>query len=148
MSDLLTGRDYVVAVTIATEVPPAPTGEFTSDMIPLAMRAICDVIRNRVADSRFPKTPVEVVLQRNQFSAVCQQDYWRKAMAGTWFPEHVARCLDAWREPIWPHYNARMLWYFSPVSMIPPNSAPTWAAGRTEALIPGIDRQYFRWFTD
>jgi len=147
-TDCVTGRDYVVAAVISTEVPPIPVGDFTIDMIPAALRAVCDVIRNRVASPLFPKTPVEVVLQRGQFSAVCQQDYWRNAMAGVWFPAHVAGALAAWREPTWPHFDARMCWYYSPVSMVPPYREPTWVSGRTEVLIPGLSRDYFRFYKE
>lgn len=145
--DLTLGRDYVVACVVATEVPPVPTGTFTADMIPTAIRAVCDVIRNRVADPRFPKTAVDVVLEPGQFSAVCRQDYWRKAMAGSWFPTHVAGALAAWRELLSP-VAPGALWYYSPISMDPPDSAPSWAANRREIVVPGIDPEYFRFFGD
>lgn len=145
------GPDYVVACTAATEVPPAPVGTFTADMIVPAIKAVCQVIRNRVADARFPGTAVEVVLQKNQFSAVCRQDYWVKAMAGLWEPMHVQRCIDVWSSgeylAVAPGFGA--LWYYSPASMVPKDSAPAWAATRTEVVPPGnIDREYFRFYKD
>ena len=145
--DCAIGQDFVVAAVVATEVPPQPTDGFSVDMIPTAIRAVCDVIRNRVMDPRFPKTPVEVVLQPGQFSAVCRQAYWRKAMAGTWFPAHVAGCLAAWREPV-SGLTGGALWYYSPVSMIPPGSAPSWAAGRLEIIVPGVSGDYFRFYKE
>jgi cell wall hydrolase len=142
--DLRLGRDYIVACVVATEVPPTPTAAFTAEMIPLALRAVCDVIRNRAQDPAFPKTAVEVVLQPNQFSAVCRQDYWRRAMAGTWFPQHVAAALVAWREVLSPVLPAGVCWYYSPVSMEPVDTAPAWIAGKEEVVVDGLSREYFR----
>lgn len=139
------GRDYVVAVVIATEVPPLATGTFTVAMIPLAIHAVCDVIRNRVASHGFPDDPVSVVLQPKQFSAVCREEYWRHAMAGHWFPNHVAACLTAWQYPE-PPIAAGALWYYSPVSMDPPGREAPWVPGKTEVLVPGLDREYFRFY--
>lgn len=143
------GPDYVVACVIATEVPPVPTGSFTEAMIDPAIQAVAQVIRNRAADPRFPNTPVEVVLAPRQFSAVCSQDYWRRAMAGKWEPSHVDRCIAGWcglTGSLLTDFPA--LWYYSPYSMVPKDSAPSWAATRTEVLVPGIDREYFRFFKD
>ena len=141
----MTGPDYVVACVIATEVPPKPTGEFTAPMIPVAIRAVADVIRNRVKDSRFPDTAVEVVLQPKQFSAVCREAYWRAAMAGGWFPGHVASCLKIW-EANQPPLAIGALYYYSPVTMVPPHRVPSWVAGLDEVLVPGIHRDYFRFY--
>ncbi len=146
--DLRLGRDYVVAAVIATEVPPVPIGGFTAEMIPLAIRGVCDVIRNRTRDPRFPNTAVEVVLEPGQFSAVCAKDpknLWRRAMAGTWFPPHVASCLAAWREVLVSVADGATH-YYSPVEMHPPMSAPAWAAGMVEIPTPAIHPDYFRWF--
>jgi spore germination cell wall hydrolase CwlJ-like protein len=143
--DLRDGQDYVVAVTIATEVPPEPTGTFRASMVPIAIQAVADVIRARVRDPRFPNTPVEVVLQPKQFSAVCRQVYWRRAMAGEWFPGHVATCLAIWkadRPPVAPG----ALWYYSPVSMVPPGREPSWAAEKTAVYVEHLDPYYFRFF--
>jgi len=146
--DLRMGRDYVVACVVATEVPPIATVLFTDPMIPLALRAVCDVVRNRVADGRFGKTAVEVVLEPNQFSAVCREDYWRKAMAGTWFPNHVAKALAAWRDVLVPVLPAGVCWYYSPISMSPRNSVPGWVAGKTEAVVSGLEPEYFRFYRE
>lgn len=140
------GPDFVVACVIATEVPPVPVGTFTAAMIDPAIQAVAAVIRNRAADHRFPNSPAEVVLQFRQFSAVCSADYWRRAMAGLWEPSHVLRCLNGWTHGTLVNFPA--LWYYSPASMVPANSAPGWAATRTEVPLAGVDREYFRFYTD
>ena len=142
MSD---GQDWIVACVIATEVPPKSTGGFSAVMIPVAIQAVSDVIRNRAASGKFPDTAVEVVLQPKQFSAVCREDYWRKAMAGKWFPAHVAKCLAIWQNP-GPPVAPGALYYYSPISMVPPMSAPGWAAKLTEVPAAGLDRTYFRFY--
>lgn len=138
-------QDWVVAVVIATEVPPKAMGNFFESMIPTAIQAVSDVIRNRVASPLFPNTPVEVVLQKHQFSAVCSQDYWVRAMAGLWQPSHVDHCLS-----IWQANNAKVagdaLYYYSPVSMNPPFSQPTWLVGKTEVIVPNLSKDYFRFY--
>ena len=141
----MNGPDYVVAVTVASEVPPVPKGGFTAPMIPLAIRAVCDVMRNRAADPRFPHTTVEVALQPKQFSCV-GQPYWYHALAGTWFPTHVLRCITAWLNPILPPVAPGALYYFSPVSMVPLGSVPHWVEGKTLVATPGIDPHYFQFF--
>jgi len=146
--DFAVGQDYVVACTVATEVPPTPTTNFSAEMIVLAIRAVCDVIRNRVADAAFPNTAVEVVLQPRQFSAVCHDEYWRKALAGKWFPRHVASCLAAWRYVVAPPVVPGALWYFSPISMEPPGREPTWLAGKEEIIVPKLNPHYFRFFKE
>lgn len=147
------GPDFVVACVVATEVPPVPTAAFTADMIEKAIGAVCAVIRNRYVDPRFPNNPVEVVLQKNQFSAVCREDYWIKAMAGLWFPSHVARCLTYWQTAdagkLQDYFGGKTpLWYYSPVSMVPAGSAPSWASTRTEVPLDGVSRDYFRFYED
>lgn len=139
------GQDFVVAAVIATEVPPFPKDDFTAAMIPLARQAVGDVIRNRVADGRWGNTAVEVVLAPRQFSAVCSQDYWRKALAGKWCPDHVASCLASWQNP-GDTLAPSALFYYSPVSMNPPMSSPSWAAGKTEVLVDGLSRDFFRFY--
>jgi spore germination cell wall hydrolase CwlJ-like protein len=114
-------------------------------MVPVALQAVCDVIRNRVANPAFPDTPVQVVLQPKQFSAVCREDYWIRAMAGLWEPAHVAAALSTWQAH-GPVVAPGACWYFSPVSMTPPGSQPPWIAGKAEVLVPSIDRAYFRFF--
>jgi hypothetical protein len=145
VSAATTGRDYLVAVTIATEVPPQPTGTFTREQIPLALRAVGDVIRNRAESGQFPSTPVEVVLQPKQFSAVCSETYWRRAAAGRWFSEHVDLALAFWQANL-PPLAPGALFYYSPISMLPPGSVPGWVTGKTEVTVPGLDRNYFRFY--
>jgi spore germination cell wall hydrolase CwlJ-like protein len=115
-------------------------------MIPLAIRAVADTIRARVASPLFPNTAVEVVLQPKQFSAVCREDYWRRALAGTWQPAHVARCLRLWQDLTLPAVAPGALWYYSPISMVPQGSVPSWVAGRTRVPTPQIDSFYFRFY--
>src|SRR5882724_1090711 len=127
----LEGQDYIVACVMATEVPPVAQSAFTSDMIPLALRTVADVIRNRVASPDFPHTAVEVVLQKNQFSAVCREDYWRKAMAGLWQPRHVDLAMKIWRA-VQPMTVPGALWYYSPISMLPLGREPSWLKDKVE----------------
>lgn len=141
----MSGPDWIVAATIATEIPPRPQGPFTREMIPVAIAAICDVIRNRVHDPRFPDTAVEVVLQPRQFSAVCREDYWRRAMAGLWEPSHMARCLEEWQHPAEHATAPGATHYYSPVSMVPPDREPSWIHGMTEVPV-AVDKSYFRFF--
>jgi spore germination cell wall hydrolase CwlJ-like protein len=141
------GLDYVVAVVVATEVPPESQGAFTAAMIPLALQAVCDVIRNRVAHPTFPDTAVQVVLQPKQFSAVCREDYWIRAMAGRWFPAHVEHALTVWQADA-PRVAGEACWYYSPISMMPAGSQPSWIAGKREVLVPGLDAGYFRFYAE
>jgi len=128
---------HIVAVVVATEVPPdSPDAEF---------RGVIDVMRNR-AKSR-GLSLVEVVLQKNQFSAVCREDYWRKAMAGKWMPAHVERCYS-WIRRDWPDSTQGAEFYYSPISMVPVNSAPAWAAKMKEVEVVGVRQSYFRFFRE
>lgn len=144
------GQDWIVAATMATEVPPAPAPGFPAKMIPLAIAAVAHVIRNRVASPLFPDTAVEVVLQPKQFSAVCRwvtgRSYWAEALAGRWFPRHVLRCLSAWQDPSQPTPVPGALYYYSPVSMVPRDAVPYWTVGKTEIPCPGLDPGWFRFY--
>jgi hypothetical protein len=158
-------EDWVVAATIATEVPPVPTKHaaskdlFTAGMILAAQQAVAEVMFNRQQDKRFPKTAMGVVLAPKQFSAVMRglsaaalghHDIWLGAMEGSWFPQHVAECLAMWRRvkarevtPLVPY----ALWYFSPVSMRPALSSPSWVTGKTAVPCTAISGDYFRFFS-
>ena len=144
----MTGQDWIVACVVATEVPPKPTGNFTAPMIPLAIRAVCDVIRNRVGDARFGDNAVSVVLQPKQFSAVCREPYWRDAMAGKWFPHHVQQCLEVWQDNPTGNVVPGAKWYYSPISMVPRWSEPSWVKGLTEVTVEGLDTAYFRFYRE
>jgi len=129
--------DYLIAVTIATELPPdAPIEEF---------RAVIDVIRNRIMSKRWGVKPVYTVLARNQFSAVCREEYWRRAIAGDWIPKHVERCLELWHEE-WEDTTDGATHYYSPISMIPQWSEPNWAPSMTEVEVPGTRKTHFRFY--
>lgn len=160
-------EDLLVAATIATEVPPRPSAAFPLSMIELATRAVAEVILNRVARPRlFAATAVEVILAPKQFSAVLRGlsvhavghgDVWPRAVAGTWYPDHVARCYYAWRRardarlpeagsvPLLPPTTC---WYYSPISMRPPGASPRWAADLYPVTVPGLAQEYFRFFSD
>jgi hypothetical protein len=143
------GQDYVVAVVVATEVPPPGTiPAFTDDMVVIALRAVCEVVRNRVAHPAFPDTAVQVVLAPKQFSAVCREDYWIRAMAGLWEPRHVQQALDTWQHHAPISLVPGALWYYSPASMSPPFSEPPWLVGKTEVLVEGLSRDYFRFYRE
>ena len=130
---------YLVAVTIATELPPdAPLEEY---------KAVIDVIRNRVKSGRWGKLAVDVVLARNQFSAVCRETYWRNAVAGNWLPSHVERCLNLWTVD-WADTTDGAMYYYSPISMIPQWSAPAWAASLVEVTVEGTRPTHFKFFKE
>jgi len=133
-------HDYLVAVTVATEVPPdAPIEEF---------KAVIDVIRNRVKAGKWGPLPINVVMAPKQFSAVCREDYWRRAVAGTWFPHHVEKCLALWRSSWAPDTTDGATYYYSPISMIPQWSAPSWAASLTEVQVAGTRPTHFKFFKE
>ena len=153
-------EEWLVAVTIATEVPPKPTKSqnattsFTAEMIPKAIRAVAEVIKNRSVGV----SPLSVVLKPRQFSGVMRgvpaaalghRDIWLEAVTGGWIPEHVQRCLSEWRR-----VNAGegaktvpgVTHYYSPVGMLPPTRVPTWAEAMTEVTLAGVAPDYFKWF--
>ena len=157
-------EEWIVAVTMATEAPPTPTKsphsavEFTATQIPVAIRAVAEVIANRAASGKFPDSPLGVVLQVKQFSGVLRglalgstghRDFWLDAVLGKWYPEHVARCLYEWRRlartPT-PAVAPGALYYYSPVGMLPPHRVPTWAVALTVVPVTGLPEDYFRFF--
>lgn len=151
-------EECLVAATIATEVPPRPVGAFTAEMIPLAVRAVAEVIANRAQSQQFPRSPLGVVLQPKQFSGVMRgvtavqlghRDIWLDAVTGAWMPDHVARCLSEWRR------LARMpeqrlvpgaLFYYSPIGMIPKGRVPGWVADLTPVPLAGVSEDFFRFY--
>lgn len=162
-------EEWLVAATIATEVPPTPLRspnskeQFTAEMIMPAQQAVAEVIAHRVADPRFPKSPLAVVLQLKQFSGVLRglslsdvghRDIWLEAVDGQWFPQHVAECLQAWRRVCeWARTSATgnplvpgALWYYSPVSMLPAGRVPGWALGKTPVPCTWVAADYFRFY--
>lgn len=147
MSTLEEGKALIVAAVVATEVPPPGTSALNDAQVALARQAVCNVIRARATSPTFPNDPVLVVLQPLQFSAVCREDYWRKALAGQWFPEHVLACLQEWNNLPPSPVAAGATYYYSPVSMQPPGRVPAWVAGKTEVLVPGLPRYFFRFYS-
>jgi len=163
----ITAEEWIVAATIATEVPPSPMQSsnskdmFTAAMILAAQQAVAEVIANRLAHPSFPKTAVGVVLQPKQFSGTMRglpipqsRDIWADALAGLWFPTHVSECLAAWRRVVEMNrtgHDGRLvpgaLYYYSPVSMSPPFRIPTWAAGKTVVVCERISPDYFKWYS-
>jgi hypothetical protein len=148
-------QDFITACVVATEVPPKGDGIFTDAMVPLSIQAVCEVIRNRVKDFRFPNTAIEVVLQPHQFSAVhLDQDAshdWKlgifaRTLSGLWHPDHVQRCLAEWQNPTNPSLVGGATFYYSPVSMSPSGRIPDWVSGLTEVVVPQINNLYFRFY--
>lgn len=135
---------WTVAAVVATEVPPQAKPDFGDDQIALAIRCVLDVMKNRAALGTWGDTLVEVVLAPKQFSAVCREDYWIKAMAGKWCPSHVQRCFQEVVLDRPAQIDAT--YYYSPVSMKPPGAVPGWAASKTEVLVPGLSTTYFRFY--
>ncbi len=124
-----------MAATAATEIPPdAPEQEF---------KAVIDVMRNR---SRIRgQSLMEVVLAKNQFSAVCREDYWRRALNGKWLPRHVEKCYMLLNEE-WDDKTTGATHYYSPISMIPQGRMPNWAHSMEEVEIDGVRPFYFRFW--
>lgn len=159
-------EDWIVAATIATEVPPSPVQSsaaqemFTSPMILVAQQAVAEVIANRLAHPAFPKTAAGVVLQPKQFSGTLRgllagkgRDIWADAVAGLWFPTHVHECYQAWRRVLdmvrTGHDNLVVpgaLFYYSPCSMTPAFKVPGWVAGRVPVPCERVSLDYFRWY--
>jgi len=151
-------EECLVAATIATEVPPNPTGAFTAEMIPLAIRAVAEVMDNRTRAPQFAKTALGVVLQPKQFSGVMRgitaaalghRDIWLDAVSGAWKPDHVARCLAEWRRLARnpePRLAPGALFYYSPSGMIPKGRVPDWVANLTPVPLVGVSEEFFRFF--
>jgi len=154
--------EWLVAVTIASEVPPRATRnkhsqqEFTDAMIDVALRAVTEVIVNRTKADGFPNDALSVVLAPKQFSGVLRgvslratghRDFWLDAVCGRWYPEHVERALAAWRQR---EERERIapgaLHYYSPVGMVPPHRVPGWAARLTPVPVAGLASDFFRFF--
>jgi len=132
--------DYIVACTIATEVPPdAPSSEF---------KAVTDVIKNRAKDGRWGNKTINVVLAKNQFSAVCREQYWKDALTGDWLPSHVERCYSFLTSGGKDSTDGS-LYYFSPVSMVPRGTLPKWDFDKLEEVhVDGVRPEYFRFFKE
>lgn len=128
---------YIVGVVVATEVPPnAPIEEF---------KAVTDVIRNRTNRSGDAGDMVLVVLAKNQFSAVCREAYWRRAMAGKWISSHVDKCIELVKTD-WEDTTDGATYYYSPISMEPRGSIPSWATKFEEKQVAGVRSDYFRFY--
>lgn len=157
-------EEWLVAATIATEVPPKPTTNpnspqaWTAEAIPLAIRAVAEVIAVRAKTNGFPQSPLGVVLQLKQFSGVLRglslkdvghRDIWIEAVSGLWFPEHVGRCLAEWRR-ISRDPETRIAGgathYYSPVGMLPPGSKPSWTVGKTLVAVAGVPLDWFSFY--
>lgn len=157
-------EEWLVAATIATEVPPRPTTSpnslqpWTAEAIPLAIRAVAEVVDARVKADGFPNSPLDVVLQVKQFSGVLRgvalvqvghRDIWLDAVGGLWFPDHVSRCLAEWRR-IARGSEARIAGgathYYSPVGMLPSRRVPSWAVDLTPVPLAGVPDDWFRFF--
>lgn len=155
-------EEWLVAATIATEVPPSPASKpgfapWTAEAIPLAIRAVAEVIAARVGKSGFAQRPLGVVLQVKQFSGVLRglrltdvghRDIWLDAVSGLWFPDHVSRCLAEWRRT--ERSEARIAGgathYYSPVGMLPPGSKPQWAVSMPQVSVAGVPADWFSFY--
>jgi len=157
-------EEWLVAATIATEVPPRPTTNpnsvqpWTAEAIPLAIRAVAEVIATRARTDEFPKTALGVVLQIKQFSGVLRgvslvqvghRDVWLDAVGGLWFPDHVGRCLAEWRRiarGTTVEVAGGATHYYSPISMLPSRRIPFWAVDMTPVPVPGVPLDWFTFY--
>lgn len=129
--------------------------------------AIATVVLNRVRSRRFPGTVEAVILQPSQFSRF--RDWrvelaeggpgavWDAAMA--WLhtrprPRDLALLPAATDTAarmiagdVAPPLGPSVIYYYSPRSMVPPHSVPSWwfAEVEREIVLPGIDPNRFRW---
>lgn len=145
----------------------------TETNLPHEMPCIAWALRNRVASPRFPNTMKDVVLQERQFSAwnpwthgkfknrfpqeEIYHEMWKtldqptrdrlyplalevaKFVLGSTADTNM-KPAPAWNEP----FSPDVCWYYSPVSMIPKGSAPSWAAKAARTFTPsGIDPARF-----
>ena len=133
---------YDVAVVVATEVPPysdTPIEEY---------KAVIDIVRNRVKHPKYPDTLLQVVWQKNQFSAVFREPYWLKATEGKWFAHHVEKCM-ALLQSEWPDTTDGATMYYSPISMKPVNSKPQWDFTNLEEVdVDGVRKDHFRFYRE
>lgn len=116
-------------------------------------------IRNRVESKRYPNTFGAVVMQPSQFSAfndwqgVGEDDMYelglahiRKHALADKLPYAEACAAHVIAAPMWQRpFSSRVLYYYSPVSMIPKRTQPKWwdAEVRREVLVSGVDPDRF-----
>jgi len=141
-SVLDTAEDYVVAVTIATEVGPDSTKE--------ERMAVASVIWNRARHSHI--SPLRVVMAPKQFSGVLKE-YWGRYLSGESMELLTQQCYNEWRHLKESGGAAATLprhirWYYSPISMTPKNRAPGWTKELTYHETPDIDNSRFRFYGD
>ena len=133
------GQNYIVAVTIASEVGPQGTEA--------ERRAVASVIHNRA--TRRNATFLKIVMEPRQFSGV-GHDYWLRYLAGTSMEAVVKQCYESWE---WVLENGPVLpetvrWYYSPISMDPPFRVPHWARNLTYYPVPSVHEDRFKFYGD
>lgn len=141
-------EETLLLVLLATEVgPPKPGSDWLKEL-----EHVYAVIQNRVNDSiyefRLQNSIKSVILAPYQFSAVGGRQ-WCKALTGD---RRYAILLDTIadelpnllnREPAVP-----ALFYYSPISMRPKNSKPSWNFNLLkENHVSGIDKNRFRFYS-
>ena len=133
------GQNYIVAVTIASEVGPQGTQP--------ERRAVASVIHNRATRDNI--TFLKVVLAPKQFSGV-GHDYWIRYLAGTSLEATVRQCYADWEWVVenGPVFPETVRWYYSPISMEPPFSEPYWARRLTYYPTPDIAPDRFKFYGD
>lgn len=135
---LQAAHDYIVAVTIASEVGPESTEA--------ERLAVASVIRNRATFSG--TSAVRVVMKPRQFSGVLHT-YWGRYLSGESLKGLVEICYNSWkkaeRRPTLP---AAVRWYYSPCSMIPEGRKPNWANELEHYPTPNIDENRFKFYGD
>ena len=109
---------------------------------------IAQVIYNRVRSPKFPDTVCKVILQPYQFSAFNDDEGFDDVVAG-WGPGTIQAAVACAQ---WVSYSniqqlpilpPTVLHFWSPQSMQPRWSAPSWASGMKWIVPPGIDSRRF-----
>ena len=64
---------------------------------------------------------------------------------GRWFPAHVERCYRLLQQD-WTDTTGGATHYYSPIGMVPRGAVPSWAGAMVEVDVPGVRKNYFRFF--
>lgn len=120
-------------------------------------RVCADIVLNRVDDSKFPNTVSEVITQKSQFSSLNRNDGNRKYFENPASTLTNSSNIDAWRSCISSAISVSngfsrgigcdATLYFSPKSMRPKGSMPSWNFKTLQEVYPqGVNSNSIRCF--
>ena len=123
--------------------------------------AVAHVINNRVGTATVNgkgtrNTIMDVVSEPAQFSSY-ENVWYNEALTyyttGMVENEYDRRVLKECMEVVIPIYEGEATditegctYFYSPISMDPPGSQPSWVSGKTEVVINGVNPKYFRFY--